>query len=50
MGQFMTESLLINSLAAVLSVGIAFLALPVLNDVIRETLSFSVLRVPEFWE
>ena len=42
MGQFMTESLLINSLAAVLSVGIAFLALPVLNDVIGEKLSFSV--------
>jgi putative ABC transport system permease protein len=41
--------LLINSLAAALSVGIAFLALPLLNDVIGEKLSFSVLHVPEFW-
>ena len=48
-GQFMTESFLINVLAFLLALGMAFLLLPVLNNVIGKELSLNVLRQPEFW-
>ena len=49
MVQFLTESALINALAAILSVGVAFLALPLLNQAIGEELSLSLLHTSTFW-
>ena len=48
-GQFMMESALINALAVLLALGMAFLMLPVLNNIIGKDLSLNVLRQPEFW-
>ena len=45
----MLESLLINLLAAILAIGIAALALPVLSHLIGRELPFGFLRVPGFW-
>ncbi len=47
--QFMVESFLVNCLAALLSVGVAFLSLPVLNNIIGKELTFDILQQPEFW-
>ncbi len=48
-GQFLAESFLMNVLAALLAIGIAWLALPLLNDVIGQQLSLSVLLTTKFW-
>jgi putative ABC transport system permease protein len=48
-GQFLTESILINVLAALLSMGIAFSMLPILNNMIGREISFTVLQTIEFW-
>ena len=48
-GQFLAESFLTNTLAALLAVGIAWLALPVLNNIVGQQLSLSVLLTTEFW-
>ena len=48
-GQFMMESALINALAVLLALGMAFLMLPMLNNIIGKELSLTVLRQPEFW-
>lgn len=48
-GQFMIESALINGLAVVLALGVAWLALPVLNNIIGKELTLEVLRQPNFW-
>ncbi len=47
--QFMMESVSINLVAAILSLGIAFSALPVLSSIIGRELPFSFLQVPMFW-
>ncbi len=48
-GQFMIESALINFIAAMLSIGIAYCMLPVLNNIIGKALAFNVLRNLDFW-
>jgi len=48
-GQFLAESFLMNALAALLAIGIAGLALPLLNGIIGQQLSLSVLLTTEFW-
>ncbi len=47
--QFILESALINLVAALLSIGIAYLTLPILNSIIGIELTFSVLQSFEFW-
>ena len=47
--QFILESILINLFAAVLSVAIAFLLLPVLNGFIEKELEMSLFQIPQFW-
>ncbi len=47
--QFLLESLLINLMAALLSLGLASLWLPVLNNIIGKDLVLHVLEEPEFW-
>ena len=42
--QFLTESLLINAMAAILGVSIASLLLPLLNEVLGLTIEFTVLQ------
>ena len=48
-GQFLAESFLMNTLAALLAIGIAWLAVPLLNGIIGQQLSLSVLLTTEFW-
>lgn len=48
-GQFMVESALINGLAVILALGIALLALPVLNSIIGKELTLDALHQPTFW-
>ncbi|MEM8969090.1 MAG: FtsX-like permease family protein, partial [Bacteroidota bacterium] len=48
-GQFLAESFLMNTLAALLAIGIAWLAVPLLNGIIGQQLSLSVLMTTEFW-
>ncbi|WPP48965.1 ABC transporter permease [Catalinimonas niigatensis] len=48
-GQFITESLLINLVAALLAIGIAYIMLPILNDLINQEITFSVLQSTKFW-
>ena len=48
-GQFLAESFLMNTLAALLAIGTAWLALPVLNNIVGQQLSLSVLLTTEFW-
>ncbi len=48
-GQFMVESLLVNAAAAVLAFGVAFLTLPILNQLIGQELEMSLLQLPAFW-
>ncbi|MEK6480261.1 FtsX-like permease family protein [Catalinimonas sp. 4WD22] len=47
--QFMTESIVINVLAALLSIGIAFSMLPMLNNILGRTISFTIFQSMEFW-
>jgi putative ABC transport system permease protein len=47
--QFMVESALINSIAAMLAIGIAYCMIPVLNHIIGKELGFTVLKEPNFW-
>lgn len=47
--QFLTESALVNGLALVLAVGLAFLALPLLNDLGGVEITTSVWREPKLW-
>ena len=47
--QFILESLLINFIAALLSLGIPFLTLPLLNKIIGKKITFSMVLSPEFW-
>lgn len=47
--QFMTESFLINVIAAMLSIGIAYFMLPALNAIVGKELPLSVLQNLEFW-
>lgn len=47
--QFMVESCLVNCLAAGLAIGIAYLLMPVLNDIIGKSLEMSLLSQPSFW-
>ena len=49
MSQFLIESGLVNVMAAMLSIGIAFLLLPVLNNIIGKELQFNVFQDLEFW-
>lgn len=47
--QFMMESVLINFLAGVLSIIIAFLLLPVLNQIIGQQIEFTLVESWGFW-
>lgn len=47
--QFMVESCLVNFLAAGLAVGIAYLLMPILNDIIGKQLEMSLLKDVTFW-
>ncbi|MDN5211339.1 ABC transporter permease [Fulvivirgaceae bacterium BMA12] len=47
--QFMIESVLLNLIAALLSIGIAFSTLPVLSQIIGKELEMNVLEIPLFW-
>lgn len=47
--QFIVESALINFMAALLAIGIAYSMLPVLNDIIGKELGFTVLQNLNFW-
>jgi len=47
--QFMTESALINLIASILSVGIAYSMMYLLNDILGQELKFDVLQNPKFW-
>jgi putative ABC transport system permease protein len=47
--QFLTESLLLNTIAGILSLVIAVLLMPVLSQLVDKQLSFDLLQTPEFW-
>lgn len=47
--QFLCESMAINVLASILAIGIAYLTLPILNQIIRKELLFNLLEIPLFW-
>src|SRR5690606_28975328 len=47
--QFIVESVLINAIAALLSIGIAYFTLPILNGIIGKELAFNVLQSMKFW-
>ncbi|MDW3209480.1 MAG: FtsX-like permease family protein [Reichenbachiella sp.] len=47
--QFMTESLVHNLIGGLVALGLAHLCLPVLNEFIGQTLSFSLFYSIEFW-
>ena len=47
--QFIIESSLLNAIAAVLAIAIAFLLLPLLNTIIGKEIQFSLLQSSEFW-
>lgn len=48
-GQFMTESLVHNLIGGTIALGLAYLCLPVLNEFIGHTLSFSLFQSIGFW-
>jgi putative ABC transport system permease protein len=48
-GQFITESFVVNLVSAILSTGIAALILPILGDILDRELDFSLLQIPIFW-
>jgi putative ABC transport system permease protein len=47
--QFMFESVLVNIISAVLSIGFAYLSLPVLNGIIGKEFGLTLLQNPMFW-
>jgi putative ABC transport system permease protein len=47
--QFMVESLLINLIAALISILVALGLLAILNDIMGSSLTFTVFKYPEFW-
>ena len=47
--QFLTESALMNVIAALGSVGLAYLILPLLNRIIGKELTFKIFQTLEFW-
>src|SRR5690606_21611513 len=47
-GQFMTESILINLSASTLAVIIAYLLLPVLNELVGEEIEFTIIQTLPF--
>ncbi len=47
--QFMIESVLVNSVAAVLSIGIAWILMPLLSNMIGTDLQFGILFNMKFW-
>lgn len=47
--QFMVEAALVNFLAAVISIGMAILMLPVLNKIIGKELEFILVQYTAFW-
>ncbi len=49
MAQFISESLLLNTLAGALAIGLAFLILPLLSNFLDKPLEMSLVRLPEFW-
>ncbi|MEO1263536.1 MAG: FtsX-like permease family protein [Bacteroidota bacterium] len=48
-GQFLTESLVINLLGAFLGVGLAVLIIPGLNHIIGRDIGFQLFYLPMFW-
>ncbi|NAS11738.1 FtsX-like permease family protein [Flavobacteriaceae bacterium R33] len=48
-GQFIIESVLVNLISAILAIGLAFLLLPVLNNIIGKELQFAILATTTFW-
>lgn len=48
-GQFMVEAGVVNSLSAVLAIGIAIFMLPILNNIIGRQLELNVLHDLDFW-
>jgi putative ABC transport system permease protein len=47
--QFIFESILINLISAILAIGLAFLLLPFLKDIIGKEIEMSLLQNPTFW-
>jgi putative ABC transport system permease protein len=47
--QFITESIVVNLIAALVSIGIAILILPVLNGIVGRQLDLDLLTTPLFW-
>ena len=47
--QFMIESLLINSFAAVLAIGVVILTLPLVSGILKQEFDFSLITEPTFW-
>ncbi|AYB33047.1 FtsX-like permease family protein [Chryseolinea soli] len=47
--QFLFESLWVNLIAAIVSIGFAFLLLPFLNDITGKEIQLSLLQKPMFW-
>jgi putative ABC transport system permease protein len=48
-GQFLTESLLLNTIAGILSLVIVVSLMPVLRQVVGKQLPFDSIQMPEFW-
>lgn len=48
-GQFMVESLLVNSIAAILAIGLVSLTLPLVSGILKQEFGFSLIREPMFW-
>ena len=47
--QFMLESFLLNLIAGILSILLAFILLPVLNNITGNELTFDIFNDPKFW-
>ncbi len=47
--QFIFESMLLNMISAILAIGLAFLLLPFLNDIIEKEIQLSLLQNQMFW-
>lgn len=47
--QFILESVLVNVISALLAIGLAYLALPVLSGIIGKEIALSMLQIPMFW-
>ena len=48
-GQFIVESVLVNLISAILAIGMAFVLLPMLSNIIGKELHFSILGTASFW-